>query len=192
MEATMANFDSAIPVILQHEGGYVNHPNDPGGATNFGVSMRFLADYGNLGDFDGDGDVDIEDIRNMTEDQAKSVYKQMWWDKYNYGRIIDQTIATKVLDLSVNMGAKRAHILLQTALNNAFGLKLTVDGVLGPATFSVINSCTDDTEQTLLTAYCDEAFGFYQRLIDKNPKFKAFEKGWKRRAYSVGTANTIG
>jgi lysozyme family protein len=188
----MASFEKAIPVILQHEGGYVNHPNDPGGATNFGVSLRFLAEHPELGDFDGDGDVDVEDIRNMTEADAQKVYRVMWWDKYGYGRIIDQTIATKVMDLSVNMGAKRAHILLQTALNNAFGLKLTVDGVLGPASFSVINSCTDDTEQTLLTAYCNEAFGFYQRLIAKNPKFKAFEKGWKKRAFSVGTANQLG
>jgi lysozyme family protein len=188
----MSTFEDAIPAILQHEGGYVNHPNDPGGATNFGVSLRFLADHPDMGDFDGDGDVDVEDIRNMSVEQAAEIYRQLWWDKYGYGRIIDQTIATKVFDLSVNMGAKRAHILLQTALNNAFGLNLTVDGVLGPASIGVINSCTDDDEQTLITAYCDEAFGFYQRLIAKNPKFKAFEKGWKRRAYSVGTANALG
>jgi lysozyme family protein len=188
----MADFEKAIPVILAHEGGYVNHPNDPGGATNFGVSLRFLAEHPEMGDFDGDGDVDVEDIRNMSVDDAKNVYRKLWWEKYKYGQIIDQTIATKVLDLSVNMGAKRAHILLQTALNKAFGLKLTVDGILGPASIGVINACSDDTEQTLLTAYCDEAFGFYQRLIDKNPKFKVFEKGWKKRAYSVGSANQLG
>jgi len=188
----MATFEKAIPVILAHEGGYVNHPNDPGGATNFGVSLRFLADHPDLGDFDQDGDVDGEDIANMTVEQAMTVYKTCWWDKFKYERIIDQTIATKIFDLSVNMGASRAHKLLQAAMNKAFGLKLTVDGVLGPASISTINACTDgQEEQTLLTAYCDEAFGFYQRLIANNAKFKAFEKGWKRRAYSVGTANTL-
>ena len=188
----MADFNKSMVTILEHEGGYVNNPNDPGGATNYGISMRFLADQQNMGDFDGDGDLDIEDIKNMTVEQATEVYRTCWWDKYNYGAIVDQTIATKVFDLSVNMGAKRAHILLQTALNKAFGLKLTEDGILGKATMGVINACSDDTEQTLLTAYCDEAYGFYQRIIAKNPKLKVFEKGWKRRAYSLSTANSMG
>ena len=186
----MADFDLAIGAILENEGGYVNNPNDAGGATNFGVSLRFLRDYPDYGDFNGDGIVNVADIKSMTEEDACAVYKDLWWDKYGYGRINDQTIATKVFDLSVNMGAKRAHILLQGALNNAFDLQLDTDGVLGPATIQVLNACTDgDEEQVLITAYCDEAYGFYQRLIAKNPKYKVFEKGWKRRAYAIRTAN---
>jgi lysozyme family protein len=187
----MSNFEKAIPVLLQHEGGYVNNPNDPGGATNYGVSLRFLKDYPEIGDFDHDGDVDIEDIKNMSVADATKVYKQLWWDKYKYGNIVDQTIATKVFDASVNMGSSRAHKLLQSALNKAFGMKLTVDGVIGPASMSVINACTDDTEQVLLTAYCDEMWGFYQRIIAHNPKLKVFEKGWKNRAYSLSKANSM-
>lgn len=186
----MAEFDQAIGAILQNEGGYVNNPNDAGGATNFGVSLRFLADYPDYGDFNQDGVVDIEDIKAMTVDDAMAVYHDLWWEKYGYGRINDQTIATKVFDLSVNMGAKRAHILLQLAMNNAFGLNLTVDGILGPASIQVLNACTDgDEEQQLISAYCDEAFAFYKRLIAKNPKYRVFEKGWKRRAYAIRTAN---
>lgn len=187
----MASFENAIPVLLKHEGGYVDNPADPGGATNYGVSLRFLADYPDIGDFDGDGDVDAEDIANMSVEDAKNIYKEMWWDKYKYGNIIDQTIATKVFDASVNMGSSRAHKLLQSALNKAFGLKLTIDGVLGPATFGVINSVSDDTEQVLLTAYCDEMYGFYQRLIANKPKLKVFARGWKNRAYSLSRANSI-
>lgn len=188
----MSTFERAIPHILKHEGGWVNHPNDPGGATNFGVSLRFLADYPNVGDFDGDGDVDAQDIKNMTVEQAMMIYKMFWWDKFGYGRINDQTIATKVLDLSVNMGSVRAHKLLQAALNKAFSLRLTVDGILGNASISTINAAMDgDQEQTLLTAYCDEAWGFYQRLIAGNPKFKVFEKGWRNRAYAISKSNLI-
>ena len=144
-----------------------------------------------LGDFNNDGVVNIEDIKNMSVVDAKQVYRTCWWDKYQYGLINDQTIATKVFDLSVNMGSVRAHKLLQNALNKAFGLRLTVDGVLGPATFSVINSISDDKEQLLLTAYCNGAWAFYQSLIAANPSQQVFARGWKNRAYALSTANSV-
>ena len=188
----MSTFEHAIPLVMRHEGGFVNHPNDPGGATNFGVSLRFLADHPEYGDFDQDGDVDVHDIANMTLEQAQLIYRVFWWDKFGYGRINDQTIATKAFDFSVNMGAKRAHVLLQRALNKAFSLRLTVDGILGNASIGAINACLDgDQEQQLLTAYCNEAWGFYQRLIANNSKFRVFERGWKRRAYSISVANSV-
>lgn len=187
----MATFEDAIGLILQHEGGYVNNPNDPGSATNFGVSLRFLADHPEVGDFDHDGDVDAEDIKNMTVEDAMNIYREFWWDKFRYGTINDQTIATKVFDFSVNMGSKRAHMLLQQALNAAFGLKLSVDGILGPATFGVINAIEDDQEQKLLNAYCDAAWGFYQRLVANKPSLAVFKKGWYNRAYSIRVANSV-
>jgi lysozyme family protein len=188
----MSLFENAIPLILQHEGGWVNNKADPGGATNYGISLRFLSDYPNIGDFDHDGDVDAEDIKNMTIEQAKAIYKQQWWDKFKYGNIADQTIATKVFDFSINMGAKRAHMLLQQAMNKAIGLRLTVDGMLGNASFSSINAISDgDSEQVLLTAYCDEAWAFYQGLIKAKPSLVVFTNGWKNRAYSIKIANSV-
>ncbi len=188
----MASFDRAIPLILLHEGGLVNHPADPGGITNYGISLRFLKDYPHVGDFDGDGDVDHEDIKNMSVEDAKRIYKMFWWDKYKYSNIIDQTIATKVFDLSVNMGASRAHKLLQTAANKAFSLNLTVDGVLGNASFSTLNAIADgDEEQALITEYCNQAWGFYQSIIANKPSQKVFEKGWRNRAYSIRIANSV-
>jgi lysozyme family protein len=187
----MASFDKAIPVILKNEGGYVNNPNDTGQATNHGVSLRFLADHPESGDFDHDGDVDAEDIKNMTVEQASAIYKQYWWDAFHYGNITDQTVATKIFDMSVNMGSKRAHIIVQTALNKAFGLKLTVDGILGPASIQTINSVSDDKEQTLLTAICDEQYAFYTRLIAQKPSLSVFARGWKNRAYDLDTANEV-
>lgn len=185
-------FESAIRLVLKHEGGYTNNPNDAGKATNYGVSLRFLANHPEDGDFDNDGDVDENDIAMMTLDDAKAIYRKHWWDKYRYSQIADPTIATKVFDLSVNMGAKRAHILLQQAMNKAFGLKLKCDGIIGPNTLRTLNAIADgDEEQELLTAYCDEAWAFYLRLIAANPKYKVFAKGWKNRAYSIGIANSV-
>lgn len=189
----MSDFDKAIPLILKHEGGFVDNKNDPGGATNFGISLRYLKDHPDFGDFDHDGDVDAEDIANMTVEDAMKVYKLEWWDKFHYGQINDQTIATKVFDMAVNMGAKRSAMLLQAALNKVFGLNLTVDGILGPASMRVINAVTDgDEEQQLLNAYCDEIWARYQYLIAHNSKLAVFANGWKRRAYDLDTANELG
>lgn len=188
----MSDFNKAIKLILKHEGGYVNHPSDPGGATNYGISLRFLKDHVELGDFDNDGDVDIEDIKNMTLENAIEVYRVCWWDKFRYDRINDQTIATKVFDFSVNMGGKRAHILLQRALNRAFGLKLTEDGIIGPATLGIINQFGETgQEQALLDAYSDVAWEFYQAIMNKNPNLRAFSRGWRNRAYAINVANSL-
>lgn len=183
----MSTFQNAIGIILRHEGGYVNNPNDPGGVTNFGISLRFLSQHPDIGDFDHDGDVDAEDIKNLTPEQASTIYKNLWWDEFNYGNINSQQVATKTFDLSVNMGAKRAHMLLQTAVNNAFGLKLTVDGALGNASFSTLNSIGDEHIPDLITAFCDATWAYYQSLIAKNPKLQVFAKGWKNRAYDPCT-----
>lgn len=187
----MADFEKAIRIVLKHEGGYVNNPSDLGSATNFGISLRFLKDFPTLGDINHDSKVDIQDIKQLTVAQAKKIYKQEWWDKYKYGNIVDETLACSVFDTAVNMGSKRAHILLQRALNKTFGLRLTEDGILGPATIGVINACSDDKEQKLLTAYNDEKWAFYQKIIANNPSQKVFEKGWKNRAYSLSKANSI-
>lgn len=188
----MASFEKAIPIILKHEGGFVNHANDPGGATNYGISIRFLRGIPIIdADFDKDGDVDIEDIKNMTPEQAGKLYKKYFWDVNKYQNINDDTIATKIFDMTVNMGAKRSHIIVQTALNKCFGTKLTIDGVLGPATMSIINAIEDDNEQIALTSICEEQFAFYLRLVEQKPELKVFINGWKRRAFSLSKANAV-
>jgi lysozyme family protein len=78
----MAKFEIEIPRVLAHEGGYVNHPSDPGGETNRGITDRLDGKIDGLVDLDGDGDGDV-DIRGLTEDQAKEVYRQRFWNRMN-------------------------------------------------------------------------------------------------------------
>ena len=182
----VASFKEAIITVLKHEGGYVNDRDDPGGATNYGVSLRFLKGTGDLevGDIDMDGDIDADDIRAMSVEQAHTVYRKYWWDKYKYGEIPHQELATKIFDLSVNMGAKQAHKLLQRA-SRANGLYLVDDGVLGPNTLgAIITLCNAGRGSCLLSALRSECAGFYKVLIAQKPVFEKYRNGWTKRAYA--------
>lgn len=177
----MATFEEAIPHILKHEGGFVNHPADPGGATNWGISLRFLKGRGMIGDYDGDGDVDIDDIRIMTEENAKTLYRVHFWEPNGYERIEVQDIANKVFDLSVNMGPVRAVKILQESLRDC-RRDLKVDGVFGPKTLASTNGANPSM---LLGAMRANQRHYYESLIRQNGKLAAFRKGWLRRAVAI-------
>jgi len=182
-------FDQAVAFVLAHEGGFVDHAADPGGATNFGVSLRFaLADLAKDadgdgwldGDLDHDGDIDADDIRRMSAADAAEIYRRHWWDRYGYGRIADLAVAAKVFDLAVNMGSKQAHKCLQRAIA-ACWCPLQVDGVLGVQTIQFANQAQPDA---LLSALKDAAAGFYRDLIAAKPQLAVFERGWLNRAHA--------
>lgn len=169
----MSVFEVAIPVILKHEGGWVNDKDDPGGATNWGVSLRWLKTLGELeADIDGDGDIDTDDIRGMPKEYAVRLYRKYWWNKYRYERINDQALATKVFDLSINMGAKQCHKLLQRTCNKISG-DLEIDGILGIVSFNVISSLDP---RWLLAQFKLQAIDFYKSL--NKPKYI---NGWIAR-----------
>lgn len=184
----MAQFENAIETVLRHEGFYSNDAADPGGATKYGVSLRFLRSLGeDLGDVDRDGDIDIEDIKALTLEGAIAIYRREWWDKYLYAEIRDERLATKILDLSINMGAGQAHKLVQAAANRAKP-GLAVDGKLGSKSFQIINSLPPEI---LLRLMADEAAGFYVKLtltrirnmgVEEGGKYL---RGWIRRAYAL-------
>jgi lysozyme family protein len=178
----MADFNSALPVILRHEGGLVDDPKDPGGITNFGISLRFLEEH-NL-DLNDDGEVNGQDIRGLTHDQAADVYRHYFWESNGYGRIPDQTLATKVFDVCVNAGPKRAHILLQRAVD-ALGATLATDGVLGPASWAAVLSAD---ASALTQAMCDAQSAFYRSLVQEKPALSKFLQGWLKRAAWPGHA----
>lgn len=172
-------FENAVEFVLKHEGLLSDHPADPGGITKYGVSLRFLQLAGY--DINCDGNIDRNDALAMDKDKAKLIYKKEWWDKYDYNRIEALSIAKKVFDFAVNMGATASHKLLQRSVNALKTQKLIVDGILGPKTIEATNTCPDGH---LLEEIKEQAERKYRAIVDHNPELSVFLKGWLKRAYA--------
>ena len=167
-------FDYAINNVLKHEGGYADHENDPGGPTNFGISLTFLKSIL--------PDSTTDDIKNLSIDDAKDIYKKYWWDKYHYEAINSLPLATKIFDMSVNMGAKESHEIVQR-ICNLYNNKLEIDGILGTNTIATLNEiCLHGDEEELINKIVKNQVLFYVALVNKNPKLKIFLQGWLNRA----------
>lgn len=156
----------AAEVVLQHEGGYVNDPWDPGGETKFGISKR---SYPTL------------DIRDLTREQAIEIYRRDWWDRYGYDRIGPLEVATKVLDMAVNMGPDAAHRCLQRALHACGQRHVDIDGIIGPQTVGAANSVPPGE---LLAALRAEAAAHYRLLARDDLTKRRYLGGWLNRAYA--------
>jgi len=179
----MSSFEVAISTVLLHEGMSSDDAADRGGPTHYGISLRFLKTLDELetegflaGDLNHDGQIDVQDIQSLGRTGALALYRRYWWEPYGYARIAHQVIATKVLDLTVNMGAKASHRCLQRAIRAVSGLCLVEDGILGSKTLRAVN---DLNPEALLAAYRSEAAGYYRSLHQPH-----FEKGWFNRAYA--------
>jgi lysozyme family protein len=157
------NFPNALAHLLQVEGGYVDDPADRGGRTKYGITQRT---YPNL------------DIEHLTQDEAGAIYRRDWWDRYGYGRLTYGPLATKLLDMAVNMGPDRAHRLLQDACR-ALGAEIESDGKLGPATVEWVNGYQHPA--ALLACVRILAGAFYLR-ISAAPGQGRFLAGWLTRA----------
>jgi len=162
---TDERFRRAVEVVLKHEGGYVHDPRDPGGETKYGISKRSYPDL---------------DIANLTRADAIAIYYRDWWQRYGYDRLQDDAVATKLLDMAVNMGPATAHRLLQEALV-FLGYPVAVDGILGPQTVAAANRADP---KRLLQVLRWLAAHHYYRIAVQRPQSRAFLVGWLRRAYS--------
>jgi lysozyme family protein len=165
--------NSVMPTIT-HEGGYNDIKSDKGGATNWGISLRFLKSIDE--DIDGDGLITYLDIKKLTKDDAISLYYDNFW-KSLYEKFPDK-LAAKTFDVSVNAGSSRSHILLQRALNK-LGSNLKVDGLIGNATLSEIAKYP---EQSIVNAFCEVQLEFYKGLVLKDASQSKFLAGWTNRA----------
>lgn len=163
----MAAFEDAIGSLLQDEGGYVNDPNDAGGETNYGISKRSFPN---------------ENIKALTPAKAALIYKSTYWAGKHLDQLKSQAVATKVLDLMVNMGPKTGARILQTSINQLVknGPPLTEDGRIGPRTVAVAN---DADAVALLKAMQDNAARRYCAIVKSKPDNKRFLRGWLLRAY---------
>lgn len=170
----------AFDFVLGHEGAYSNHSKDPGGATMYGISLRYLRRQKVInGDLDRDGDIDADDIRLITVDIAHEIYLEDWWNRHSYGAMHIE-VGKRLFGFSMNMGAASAHRLVQRACR-ACGYNLKDDGVLGPKTRAAINKCKP---WELVVALRSEAAGHYRMIAERNGDLFVFLKGWLNRAYS--------
>jgi len=167
---------------MPHEGGYSDHPADPGGPTNWGISLRFLRAQGaDIGDVDGDGDIDAADVRHLPIDIAMQLYRREFWDRYRYSRLPD-LVAIKVFDLAVVMGPCPATRCLQRALRACGRSDIAEDGVIGPVTLQAAQ--TAPSQIAVRAALSSEAACHFKMLVAKRADLGAFLHGWLRRAYA--------
>ena len=164
----MAEYNPAIDYVLVNEGGYTNNPNDPGGATNFGILQREWPGV---------------DIRRITRQQAIEWYLPNYWNKATYTGINSQQVATKLFDMHVNLGLIPAVVIAQHALGFA---EPDIDGDMGPMTVKAINAA-DPTK--FLSSVISLLVTHYKALEGKNPKLMVFDRGWMARANKIPPAD---
>jgi len=174
------NFEPSLERVLTSEGGYSNHPLDKGGPTNQGITLKGLQeayeefDYG---DFDNDGDVDVQDVILMkTPDMVAPIYKKHFWDVMRLDEF-PAGLDYIMFDFGVNSGPRNAVKILQRSMN-ALGTELKEDGGLGPKTFQAM--IETDVEQ-LIPVMGEKRFDFYNAIVRNNPDQKVFFKGRMNR-----------
>lgn len=175
----MSDFNQAIEVILRHEGGLSDNPHDPGGITNFGITIGFMNDCGRCEKYFGhSAPATRDDIRYLSRDVAIRIYADEVWTPNRYGEINDNQIATKIFDCTINMGEKWGETFAQQSANR-LGHNLLVDGQIGNKSIAAINQC-DPT--AFLKEYCQQMKERYENLVLRNPNLAVFLKGWLTRA----------
>jgi lysozyme family protein len=183
-EAAMKSVQEMARDIVLREGGYVNDPDDPGGMTNFGVTLGTLRRLGL--DLTGDGAVDGRDIRALTPDRAAQIYMQHY---FHGPRIADLPAALQatVFDMYVNAGGGAIRILQR--LLNDMGFACTIDGALGPNSLRAAQLAYDAAPLHLGDAYGIARRNFYYALGDARPASRKYcrtrnggKGGWITRA----------
>ena len=152
----MSDFNKAFDRVIGHEGGYVNHPSDPGGETNWGVTRNTARAYGYNGD-----------MRAMTREQAKPIYKTGFWDRIQGDKLHD-AVAFQLFDAAVNHGIGNAVRMMQRALGVAD------DGIVGNVTLSALQAINPSD---FVLKFNAQRLNFYTSLST----FGTFGKGWVRR-----------
>lgn len=161
------NFKRALKLVLAHEGGWADHPKDPGGATMKGVTLATFRRFVKP-------DATKDDLRKITDGQLATVYRRHYWDVVA-GASLPDGIDYAVFDFAVNSGPDRAAKYLQAVVG------VSQDGKIGPATISAAKSMFP---ATIIHEYCDKRLAFLKG-IQKGAQWKVFGKGWASRVAGV-------
>lgn len=164
MASSASRFDRAVDHVLRHEGGFVQHPRDPGGATNYGITRATLSRARGR-------PASINDVRRLTREEAASIYRRLYWDAVRADEL-PPGLDHAVFDLGVNSGSSRAVMMLQRVLG------VEEDGIVGPVTRAAAREA--DVAETI-RSLTRARLGFLGRL----PTWPVFGRGWRRRVLAV-------
>jgi lysozyme family protein len=159
-----SNFNRSLLLLLQHEGNFVNHPSDPGGMTNLGVTAKVWESW--VGH-----PVDEKQMRALTPDDVAPLYKRKYWDACRADEFVSG-LDYAVFDCAVNSGVGRAVKLLQGCVG------VVADGGIGPATMAAVNQAVPTS---LIEDFCDARLNFLRALNT----WPTFGRGWERRVNEV-------
>lgn len=181
--------------LMQTEGGFVDSPGDPGGATKYGLSLRYLAQQVSQTpsilaelDVNHDGQLDLPDIQDMTLVEAATIYYRFFWLASGVNTL-PQPLDAAVFDQVVNDGVVPAIRLLQAAINSLGRIWPPVieDGVLGPATRTSLNICIHQIGvEAVLDGYRAQAIARYHYIVRQSPTLAQYLAGWLNRAAELG------
>jgi lysozyme family protein len=157
---TASNFECAFDAVLRHEGGYVDHPADPGGATNLGITRATLARWRKRA-------VSKAEVKALTRSEAAAIYRAFYWDEIA-GDALPDGLDFAVFDYCINSGPGRAARALQSVAG------VRPDGRVGKITLAAVNA---HDSAALISAYCHKRLGFLESL----KTFAVFGRGWRRR-----------
>ena len=168
--AARPDFEAALTRVLAHEGGYVDHPRDPGGATNMGITRRTLAKWRGV----ALRDLPKSEVRDLSRAEAAAIYKNAYWDPIR-GDELPPGLAYALFDFAVNSGPARAVRFLQRIVGTV------QDGLLGGITLRAIARMP---VPYIIRTLCDNRLAWMRRL----PTWDAFGRGWSRRVNGVREA----
>jgi lysozyme family protein len=170
--------------IVAREGGFVNDPDDPGGATNFGVTIHTMRRLGL--DLTGDGRIGVPDVRALTREQAVDIFIRHYHDAPRIS-LLPEALRPSVFDMYVNAGSNAVRILQR--LLRDMGYDVGVDGVIGPQTAGAADEAARPDPILLRDAYGVARRNYYFRIADKRPASRKYARtrsggkgGWIKRA----------
>ena len=175
----MAKIQPLADFILSFEGGYVNHPNDKGGPTNMGVTLKTWQTQGY--DKNHDGRIDAKDVKLITKADATAILRRCYWNRWKADGIKDQSIANILVDW-VWISGTPGITLVQAMLG------VTADGIVGSRTLKALNSQPPKQFFERIKARRKQ---YIARIIAKHPSQKVFEKGWLRRLDAISYGSLI-
>jgi lysozyme family protein len=180
----MISVDQIAEEIIAREGGYVNDPDDPGGATNFGVTIGTMSRLGM--DLDGDGRVTPADVKRLTRAQARQIFVKHYFERPRIAEL-PEVIQASVFDMYVNAGGNAVKILQR--LLNDMGQDISVDGAIGPQTIEAAQIAYNAAPHHLADAYGIARRNYYYALADRRSASRKYARrrdggkgGWIKRA----------